>query len=102
LANDTARATTAVRAVRPLCGLHVRLKDRGFYSHWEWLALCETLAELPDETWATSVSQWMGTHWEVLVDLWTVESGKSDLVLDARVFEQETGFRIEIHSVYVP
>jgi len=44
----------------------------------------------------------MGTHWEVLVDLWTVESGKSDLVLDARVFEQETGFRIEIHSVYVP
>jgi hypothetical protein len=62
----------------------------------------ETLTELPDETWMTSVSQWMGTHWELLLDLWTVESGRSDMVLDARVFEVESGFRIEIHAVYVP
>ena len=62
----------------------------------------ETLAELPDETWTTSCSQWMGTHWELLVDLWTLESGRSDMVLDARVFEAEDGFRIEIHAVYVP
>jgi hypothetical protein len=62
----------------------------------------ETLADLPDETWVTSVAQWMGTHWDVLVDLWTVESGRSDMVMDARVFEVETSFRIEILSVYVP
>jgi hypothetical protein len=62
----------------------------------------ETLAELPNETWRTSVSQWMGTHWEVLVDLWTVESGESDMVLSARVFEVGDGFRIEIDSVHVP
>jgi hypothetical protein len=62
----------------------------------------ETLAELPDEAWETSVSQWMGTHWEVLIDLWTVESGQSDMVLSARVFEEEEGFRFEIESVHVP
>lgn len=62
----------------------------------------ETLSDLPEETWASSVSQWMGTHWDVLVDLWTEESGASDLVLHSRVFESEGGFRIEIDSVHVP
>ncbi len=62
----------------------------------------ETLAELPDETWGTSVSQWMGTHWEVLVDLWTLESGSSDLVLHLRVREAAGGFRFEIVLLYVP
>ena len=62
----------------------------------------ETLCELPDETWSTSVAQWMGSHWDVLVDLWTVESGCSDMVLDARVSETHDGFSVEIHLVYVP
>jgi hypothetical protein len=62
----------------------------------------ETLCELPDETWATSVAQWTGSHWDVLVDLWTVESGRSDMVLDARVFETNDGLSVEIHFVCVP
>ena len=62
----------------------------------------ETLTELPDDTWNSSIAQWMGTHWDVLVDLWTVESGESDLVLSLRVFEAADGFRFEIDSVYVP
>jgi hypothetical protein len=62
----------------------------------------ETLCELPDETWVTSVAQCMGSHWDVLVDLWTVESGRSDMVLDARVSETNDGFLVEIHLVYVP
>lgn len=62
----------------------------------------ETLAELPDEAWDSSLSQWMGTHWDVLVDLWTAESGESDMVLGVRVFEVEHGFRFEVGSVYVP
>jgi hypothetical protein len=63
----------------------------------------ETLAELPDETWKTSVAQWVGSHWDVLVDLWTEESGPSDLVLDARVFEDpDGGYRVVVHLVYVP
>ena len=62
----------------------------------------ETLIELPDATWKTSVCQWMGSHWDLLLDLWTAESGESDLVLGARIFEDGSKFRIEIESVYVP
>lgn len=62
----------------------------------------ETLVDLPDASWETSIAQWMGGYWDVLVDLWTVESGASDMVIAARVFEVGNGFRIEIHSVHVP
>jgi hypothetical protein len=62
----------------------------------------ETLIELPADTWSTSVAQWYGSHWQVLVDLWTLESGCSDMVLDANVFEDAGSFRIAIHMVYVP
>jgi hypothetical protein len=62
----------------------------------------QTLTELPDDTWKSSIAQWMETHWDVLVDLWTVEGGRSDLVLFARVFENGDAFRFEIDSVHVP
>jgi len=62
----------------------------------------ETLAELPDETWESSVSEWTGADWHLRVDLWTEESGESDMVLDARVAETENGYQIVIDSVYVP
>lgn len=62
----------------------------------------ETFTELPDETWETSIAQWIGTHWDVLVDLWTIESGGSDLALSARVFEDKGSFRIEVDSIHVP
>lgn len=62
----------------------------------------ETLVELPDDTWATSVAQWMGTHWEVLVDLWTAGEGASDLVLGARVHESANGHVVELQMIYVP
>lgn len=62
----------------------------------------ETLIELPDETWSTSVSQWMIINWELVVDLWTAEAGRSDLVLNARVCEKEGGFEFIVDSVHVP
>ena len=62
----------------------------------------EALADLPDKTWDSSVCQWMETHWDLIVDLWTVESGESDLVLSLSVFEADGGFRLEIGSVHVP
>jgi hypothetical protein len=62
----------------------------------------DTLAELPAETWETSGAQWMKTHWDVSIDLWTTEGGTSDLVLSARVFEVEGGFQIEIDSCTFP
>lgn len=62
----------------------------------------ETLTELSDDTWKTSVAQWTGNHWDVLVDLWTIESGRSDMVLHAEVAEIANGFRVKIYMVYVP
>lgn len=62
----------------------------------------ETLTRLPAATWSTSVAQWVSPHWEVLVDLWTAESGRSDLVLDLRVTEVLDGYEFTIHAVYVP
>ena len=63
----------------------------------------ERLVELPPDTWTSSIARWMRTRWDVLVDLWTEESGASDLVLHARVFETADGeIRIEVHSVHVP
>ena len=61
-----------------------------------------TLVELPPDTWQTSVAHWYGTHWSVLVDLWTAEEGRSDMVLEGRVFESDAGPRFTIHMVYVP
>ena len=60
------------------------------------------LVDLPEESWDTSVAQWMETYWEVLVDLWTVQEGRSDLVLHARVFEVGYDFEIKIDSIFVP
>ncbi len=61
-----------------------------------------TLVELPDDTWRTSVAQWMGTHWDVLIDLWTAEEGPSDLVLGGKVVETGMGPRFTVDMVYVP
>ena len=62
----------------------------------------ERLVELPDEAWDSSVARWMGSHWDVLIDLWTRAEGRSDLVLQARVYETEGGYRYEVGLVYVP
>lgn len=63
----------------------------------------ETIIELPEATWNSSVAQWMDPYWEVLVDLWTKESGASDLCLSLRVFEDTGGsYRIEVDSLHVP
>ena len=62
----------------------------------------ETLLELPEESWGSSVAQWTESYWDALVDLWTAESGKSDLIMDVRVFEEGDGFRFEVNGIYVP
>lgn len=61
-----------------------------------------TLIGLPGDTWQSSVAQWYGTYWDVLVDLWTAEEGPSDLVLSGRISETDTGPRLTVHMVYVP
>ncbi len=62
----------------------------------------ETLVPLPEAAWKTSVSQWYGERWKVLVDLHTAAEGRSDLVMDVDIAETETGFEYSLHLVYVP
>jgi len=61
-----------------------------------------TLVALPEEAWNSSVCIWAGSHWDVLVDLWTPEEEPSDLVLGARVVEAKSGFSFQVQMVYVP
>jgi hypothetical protein len=60
------------------------------------------LVPLPTDTWGTSVCLWRGDRWQCLVDLWTEEEGRSDLVLDVDVFEEGGGYRYSINLVHVP
>lgn len=60
------------------------------------------LTSLPEDAWNTSVCQWYGQHWDVMVDLYTVEEGASDLVLQLRVYEEGAAYAFEVHLVYVP
>jgi hypothetical protein len=62
----------------------------------------ETLTELPEETWDSSICIWMGDRWDALVDLWTISEGRSDLVLSAHVTESDSGFVFHVYMVYVP
>lgn len=62
----------------------------------------EELIQLPDETWDSSVYIWTGSHWNVLIDLWTAGEGHSDLVLSAQVSEEDNRYIINISMVYVP
>ena len=63
----------------------------------------ETLVELPEAAWETSCAQRVSDHrWIVLVDLWTAESGRSDMVLDVWVETTPEGPTFQIHLVYVP
>ena len=82
-----------VKAVSPATAMQIesRIADYG-----------ATLVDLPEQAWETSVSQWMGTHWELLVDLWTAEEGRSDLVLSCKVREGAAGYSVELYMVYVP
>jgi hypothetical protein len=60
-----------------------------------------TLVPLPEESWESSVCIWAGNYWDTLIDLWTQEEGRSDLVLHAQVTEAPS-FSVKVHLVYVP
>ena len=61
-----------------------------------------TLVPLPEASWDSSVCIWTGKYWDVLVDLWTEEEGRSDLVMHAHVLPSGSAFTVRVHAVYVP
>lgn len=60
------------------------------------------LASLPEESWKTSIYRWMGGYRDVLVDLFTVEEGPSDLALSLRVYPGEASYTFQIEWLHVP
>ena len=61
-----------------------------------------TLVALPQDSWDTSVCIWMGEHWDALIDLWTKEEGRSDLVLQVHVSAVGGENVVTVYMVYVP
>lgn len=64
---------------------------------------CE-LTDLPIEAWESSVCILDRENaWTAIVDLYSVEEGRSDLILHTIVFEKENNaYLFEIMNVYVP
>jgi hypothetical protein len=62
----------------------------------------EELTSLPEEAWATSVYVWYEGFWEVMVDLYTVGEGRSDMVLKLHVREDGDAYAFDVLSVFVP
>ena len=60
------------------------------------------LSSLPADTWRTSVCRWMQEYWDVLIDLYTVGEGESDLVMFIRAYEDGEAYRFQVQSVHVP
>ena len=62
----------------------------------------EVLIELPIKTWESSCAQWMGSHWDVLIDLYTEGEGLSDLVLNGKMVENNGAPHFTVGLIYVP
>jgi hypothetical protein len=62
----------------------------------------EELIELPEETWNTSVYISYGNYWSALIDLFTKAEGRSDLVLDFEIREDNKEYVFDVKLVYVP
>lgn len=63
----------------------------------------ETLIPLSDVAWETSIAQVVSpTRCDVLVDLWTAESGRSDMVMSGSFDSDAPDAVFDLHMVYVP
>ncbi len=91
--NSTLEGVFGVRPISPLDANRISRNIEVYGTH---------LCSLSDMTWRTSVSRWMDEHWDVLVDLFTVEEGESDFALYVRVYEVGGSYEFEVESVHVP
>lgn len=63
-----------------------------------------TLVDLPPEAWTYSEhAPWVGQaqSWWVIVDLWTAEEGRSDLSMEATVWDDGTSIVAQVDNVHV-
>ncbi|SEI11930.1 hypothetical protein SAMN05660691_03886 [Rheinheimera pacifica] len=62
----------------------------------------QPLASLSNEVWNSSCAQWMGTHWDIIIDLCTATDGISDLVLTGKVVNINGKAMFTVGLIYVP
>lgn len=62
----------------------------------------DELVSLSEETWDTSIYQWMRGYWEILVDLVMLDEGVSDLVMFVKVRENGGTYCFAVEDVHVP
>lgn len=62
----------------------------------------QPLISLSNEVWNSSCAQWMGKHWEIIVDLCTETEGVSDLVLTGKVANVNGQPAFTVGLIYVP
>ena len=73
--------------------------------HKSWRIIDEmgvSLAELPDETWSSSVCIRSFDEWDVIIDLYDVTQGRTDLILPAKIKEGSDGIRVTLDMIHVP
>jgi hypothetical protein len=61
-----------------------------------------TIAEPPDETWECSAAMWTGTYWDAVMDLWDVNEGRTDPVVNLVIREGGSSYDYEVCGVWVP
>ena len=58
---------------------------------------------LAEESWHTSVCLYMENEsWQAIIDLFTVEEGRSYLILDLFIVKKKDQFIFQINNIYVP
>lgn len=58
---------------------------------------------LAEESWHTSVCLYLENEsWNAIIDLFTVEEGRSDLIIDLFIVKKEDQFIFRINDIYVP
>lgn len=64
----------------------------------------ETLVSLPSEAWESSQCLWSGDScWHVYIDLYTINEGKSDLILFLIIeLDENNHFHYNVSNFYVP
>ena len=83
---------------------NIKVDEKSFnISRFQIVEYPANVVSIGTESWKNSICRWMGEYWDILVDLYVDDIDEiSDLVLGARVFPVEEGYRYEIGLVYVP
>lgn len=61
-----------------------------------------SLVSLPNETWESSSCIYFGDGWQVFIDLYTKEEGRSDFILTFVVMKNGPNLIFTLDNIYVP